>query len=99
MRNRKPWVLGAVATAIALSAGASTAYAYPAKACTGKKCRTVCRQAVNDGTGATVDYEEGTTITFNEKDGKKSRFKCTNGEWVRIRLAGGERHFEFPNRK
>jgi uncharacterized membrane protein len=90
----------ATAAAIALSTGAAgTANAYPAKACVGTKCRKVCRQNLNDGTGNTVDYEEGTTITVNEKvTGKHIQFKCTNGNWVKVRLLVGERPFDFPRK-
>jgi hypothetical protein len=88
-------VVAAAAAVVALCVGVTASNAERKRACDGGKCRIVCREEVRDGTGATVDYEEGTTITIREKDGKVRRFKCTDGHWVQIRLVGGQQ-FKFP---
>lgn len=88
-------VVAAAAAVVALWAGVAMSHAERKRACDGGKCRIVCREQIKDGSGATVDYEEGTTITVREPDGRVRRFKCTDGNWVQIRLVGGK-PFKFP---
>jgi hypothetical protein len=76
--------LATAVTAVAISLGAAS----PANAARVIKCDaygscvTVCRETLPNGN--TVDYSEGTVVTFNYNDGTSKKYKCTNGNWVPV---------------
>ena len=63
-----------------LGAGAGVVEAKSVKCDLAGNCKTYCTQTVANG--SYIEYEEGTVITVTTTDGKETKNKCQNGEWV-----------------
>lgn len=46
--------------------------------------RPMCSLKVYNGT---LWYREGETVTINHADGTKETLRCSNGSWVKVRVA------------
>lgn len=81
-RLTKALATGALAAAMVSALGAVPAAAKDVQCDEAGKCIVRCSQTHPNGNYIT--YDEGTVITvYTPADGKTTKYKCVNGEWVK----------------
>ena len=87
----------AIITLIAASSVASIAPVASQAKPVRKTPRAGCIQKL--GVGWTVEYKAGTEITKTGPDGKKSRYRCDNGNWTFLGLESTAESNRPPSQK